>query len=212
VQSILSSLNNEEEMQWAYLISKNQEKEIDHGILRLINSFPYSRKDKNGIFYIALETIYELLDEELCAEENLIHFANAPNVPKALVKLLIDEKENTEIINVRLALVSILVTLDNSEIDIQIVNRSLVTCGICEAVVHFMEIPTIDEDKIHSAIQIINYIIDFESISRFITAGLLEALMHVCYSPIFEKLDHASHTALVKRLKIFQQFYDLGFP
>jgi hypothetical protein len=39
-------LQPDEDVEWAYLIAKNQKIAVDHGTLRLINSFLYSRKEK----------------------------------------------------------------------------------------------------------------------------------------------------------------------
>jgi hypothetical protein len=61
----LSSLEDEE-LKWAYLIANNQAKTIDHGILRWINSFLYSQKEKNNIALNAIRIMYTLFNDEYC--------------------------------------------------------------------------------------------------------------------------------------------------
>jgi hypothetical protein len=53
---VLADLLNEE-LQWAYLIAKNQEKAIDNGISRLINSYLYSWKGKSVINFNVINII-----------------------------------------------------------------------------------------------------------------------------------------------------------
>lgn len=54
-----------EERNWVYLISKNRREEVDHGVLRLINSFLYlSRKETIiDISYYALEIMATFIGE-----------------------------------------------------------------------------------------------------------------------------------------------------
>jgi hypothetical protein len=206
VQPVLSSLDKDEEINWVYLISNNQKKEIDHGILRLINSFLYSRKVKTSINLSALTIIDVLTDTEYCDEKNLFHFANAPNIPKALVQILIEENENTDIVNVCL-IILILFTL---------VRRNFVICGICEAIMPILRIYAFDKDKIDNLILLILHISDYpRNIPRLITAGLLEALVQIFNSPIFEKVFHEPYQDLVKHLcahnkQVPLEFHNLG--
>jgi hypothetical protein len=64
-----------EETNWVYLIHKNQVKTIDHGILRWINSFLYSRKEKCAIVVNAVRLIHTLFNDEYC--ESLMSTMNA---------------------------------------------------------------------------------------------------------------------------------------
>jgi hypothetical protein len=98
------------------------------------------------------------------------------------------------------------------------VRRNFVTCGICEAVIPILGIYAFDEDRTDKIILLINYISSYpNNIPRLITAGLLEALVQVFNSPIFEKVFHEPYQDLVYGLcaydkKVPQQFYNLGIP
>jgi hypothetical protein len=120
IQSVLI----DEEMKWTYLIAKNQEKATAHEISRLINS-----KAKSGITFNALKIFYELTDK-YCPEESLIHSGNALNIPKAVVKLLIEEKEDRYIVEICLEVACNLLTLPKWKTNFKQVSRNLVTCGI----------------------------------------------------------------------------------
>jgi hypothetical protein len=149
----LSDLEDEE-MKWVYLIHKNQANTIDHGILRWINSFLYSRKAKRAIAVNAVRLINTLFNDEYC--EFLMSTMN-----------------------------------DDPWSDINKINNTLKISFIC---------------------------CNKEHIPRFITAGLLMALVLLFWS-IQDSQQHnvKDLKRLVQKLcaydeDIVQQFHDLGIP
>jgi hypothetical protein len=73
--------------EWIHLISKNQNKSIDHDISRLINSFLYSRKEETTVTKYIVDTIHGFINQKVGIHENCIYLSDAPNVPLALVRL-----------------------------------------------------------------------------------------------------------------------------
>jgi hypothetical protein len=141
-------------VKWAYLIANNQAKTIDHGILRWINSFLYSQKEKNNIVLNAIRIMYTLFNDEYC---------------KSLMSTL-----NT----------------------IRMYNQY-------------------DANKINDSLIIISSICcNEENIPRFITAGLVMAMVNIFHSPM--RTGNA-FKRIVEKLcaydeDIVQQFHLLGIP
>jgi hypothetical protein len=88
LQPVLSPQEDEERI-LAYLIVKNQDKSIDCGISRLIDSFIYSRKRKTSVACNVLKIISRFIIQDNSDSDNEDNFQNALNIPKALVKVLI---------------------------------------------------------------------------------------------------------------------------
>lgn len=104
-----------DDKKWIYLIGKNQEKEIDHGLSRLINSFLCSQKEKQIIICSVLELMTNFTsfnDSDCYTMSNIL---NAPNISKALVKILLEEKMNDKITGYCLKILNEIITLDFEE-------------------------------------------------------------------------------------------------
>jgi hypothetical protein len=150
-----------------------QEKSINHGILRLINSFLYSRQEKTAIACNVLKIFSAFINYG----PTFIDYI-AGEIPEALVKILYEENSNKNVIKICLKVANHLVSC--SHIDIQSVSSKFVRCGICEAIMFIMEIHPHDEEMIRKLLSIIgNIVLEGENIPRFITAGLLNALVAV---------------------------------
>jgi hypothetical protein len=229
LQSLRSS-QEDEEMKGVYLIRKNHKKTIPCGILRLINSFLYSRKEKIIVAYNALEIISAFIDEEVSPKQNLVNFTEAPNIPKAIVKFLIEEKANNDVVELCLHLAYALVTLPNIN-DVRTVRKNFLKCGICKALMLIIDMYTSNNKIMKYAIYIIYLIIqDKENIPAMITKELLIALVQVFNSPVFipkegqnpedyvfEDSDRNAHKGIVERLcasndTVIEQFNLLGVP
>jgi hypothetical protein len=128
LQPLRSSLENEEELKWAYLIAKIQDIVVDHSILRLINSCLYSQKAKNSIAYNVLKTIHILIKDDR-REENVIDFTHTRDIPKALVKILLEVHGEKDVIILCLVIAHILVA---SEDDWEVC-MNFMEYGICGA-------------------------------------------------------------------------------
>jgi hypothetical protein len=212
-----------EELQWAYLIAKNQKTAVDHGVSRLINSYLHSWKGKSRIDSNVMNILSALVSGENSPEMNCIHFSSAPNIPKALVLMLSEEKGNTDIIEICLQLGYRLVTveplgvnesLSDYGLDVRVVRSNFIKCGICEVIFPVMQHYITEQWKIENALYIIHSIINRKSfISRFVSAGLLHTLVPVFY---------AGHTTggfpgLVRTICEYEpgfirRFHDLGIP
>mmetsp|Transcript_15346 Transcript_15346/g.14719 ORF Transcript_15346/g.14719 Transcript_15346/m.14719 type:complete len:404 (-) Transcript_15346:322-1533(-) len=229
LQSMKSS-QDDEEMKWVYLIRKEQKKIIPCDILRLINSFLYSRKKKNIIACNALRIISALVDEEISPKGNIIHFTEAPHIPKAIVQFLIEEKGNNDVVELCLHLAYALVTLPDVD-NAPAVRSNFLACGIHEALISIVEMYTSNYKKISYAIYIIYLIVqDKENIPVLISSGVLKALVQVYNSPIyiqkegqiteesmFNDSDRNCHIGIVERLcasdeSAIEHFNELGIP
>jgi hypothetical protein len=209
--SILVALPEDDEMNSAYLIAKNREWNIDRGILRLINAFIYSRNGDTTIRLNALEIIHALIEETEQRffdenDENIDHFLNSLNVSEALVKTLIKEKENTDVVEICLEIIDHHRVCDRDEGNTSFSQLRFVSCGICEALIYIMGIYASEDDykKMVNVFFIIQYITDnpeqgTECIVRFITTGLLEALVQAFNSASYDD-PHKLVTGLVGRL------------
>jgi hypothetical protein len=104
-----------DDRKWIYLIGKNQEKEIDHGLSRLINSFLCSQKEKEIIISSVLKLMCHFTQFNDSNFDNMSNILDAPNVSKALVKILIEEKTNNKITGYCLKFLNEIVTYDFEE-------------------------------------------------------------------------------------------------
>lgn len=93
-----------DQRKWTYLIAKNQERDIDDGVVRLINNFLYSQKERDIITSNVLKLMHSLtvVKPERIGPTN-VHWSVAAdstnvlyvyNIPKAVVQIFIDEKMN----------------------------------------------------------------------------------------------------------------------
>jgi hypothetical protein len=222
-----------------FLIAKNQKRAIDNDISRLINSFLYSHKKKISISYKALKIIREFVNSEPFPR-NKSHFSNATNIPKALIKIFIEEKRNEYIIEVCLDLINTLIStcasrLQNSnKIKFRIMLTDFVTCGFCEALIFIMETHLYDDNKMCNILYIIFYSFSYGEQhikNKFISVGLLKAVVHIFHSPLYDRYRYCVldsplyrryrncalyHILLVKVLckdaEIIEQFHTLGIP
>jgi hypothetical protein len=205
----------EEEMKWVHLIAKDQEIAIDHGVLRLINSFLYSRREKNIVVCNTLKIISAFIFTEMSPEDNVIAFTRARDIPKALVKILTEENGDGDVITICLLLADGLATCcENSDMDIQSVCRTFVRWGIAEALMHIMKIYRSDGDKTRDALIVIHHVLlHFENVQRFIDAGLLETLVDVFNSSVNQDkrfLRLIVNNLLVYDENLFYRFQELG--
>jgi hypothetical protein len=209
LQPMLSAVEDDE-MKWVSLIAKDQNMALDPGISRLINSFLYSRKGKSSIAYNVLNIICVLTDLE---SNDIEEFS--PTLPfiEALVKILKEEKDNTDVLDVCLKLIRRLVTTDYDDCS-DCPGCEVGIYGICQALVTIMSMYSFDEHKLNDIIEIIFVITPHgENTKKFLKAGLLRALVEVFNSPY-----HFEHfTELIQYLceydyDIFGQFYRLGIP
>jgi hypothetical protein len=224
------SSQDDEEMKLVHLIRKKQKNTIPLGILRLINSFLYSRKEKTNIACNALRIISALIDEEISPKGNRVHFTEAPNIPKAIVQFLIEEKGNNDVVELCLHLAYALVTLPDVD-NVRTVRSNFLECGIHEALILIVGMYTSNCKKISYAIYIIYLIVqDKENIPVLLSPGLLKALVQVYNSPIyiqkegqvpeefmFNDSDRNCHIGIVERLcasndTVIEHFNELGIP
>jgi methenyltetrahydromethanopterin cyclohydrolase len=97
------------------------------------------------------------------------------------------------------------------------VGRNLVARGICETLIPIIKIYAFDTDKIDDATTIIDFIVnDPENVPRFLSAGLLEALVRVFNLQDVDVI-HSSLTSIIRQLckydsSIVQHFHNLGIP
>jgi hypothetical protein len=96
----IRSSHEDEETKWFYLIVKNQDKAIDHGISRLIYSFLYSPQGKCAIMCDALSIMSTFVNDD-SPVKNIIYCLKAPYIPKAFVNILIELKDHIEPIGER---------------------------------------------------------------------------------------------------------------
>lgn len=177
LQPMRSLQENDEERKWIYLIADNQERTIDHGILRLINSCLYSQKAKNAIAYNFLKIINSLINANVNAEYNLIDFSDARNIPEALVKILVEENGDEDVIKLCVSVTYKLVMCDNYRMDNISICSNLMDQGIFEALMLIMEShPSVIEDMLLIISQIVLY---KRNIPRLVTAGLLTTLVGI---------------------------------
>jgi hypothetical protein len=136
--ALASILIKVDDRKWMYLIAKNQDREIDHGISRLINSFLCSRKEKENIICNVLELLCNLT-EQLDDINNRQSILDVPN--KALVQVLSEENVNDKIINYSITFLAAVASYDSgrdaevesmTEESYQIVRVDLVRFGIRE--------------------------------------------------------------------------------
>jgi hypothetical protein len=195
----IRSSHEDEETNWVYLIVKNQDKAIDHGISRLINSFLYSPQGKCGMICDALNIMSTFVNID-SPVKNIIRCLKAPFIPKAFVNILTEFKDHIEPIGVCLELIGALLTSENDELveelmelepesdGLHILCSGLVNSGICEALVTIMQKYSYNEHMRDKVINLILHIvrqrdyISYRSFKKFLRAGLMRALL-----PLFKK-------------------------
>jgi hypothetical protein len=145
----LRSLEDEEETKWAYLIAKNQDIVVDHGVLRLINGCLYSQKAKRTIAYDVLKMISVFIngdENNLNTKYNLRNCAHVLDIP-ASAKILKEVKGDENVITICLDVAYRLVMSYEVELD----NG----CGISEALIGIMETYPSEMNKIQKVLQIL---------------------------------------------------------
>jgi hypothetical protein len=226
--SLASILITVDDRKWIYLIAKNQEKEIDHGISRLINSYLCTQKDKDVVICNALKLMWSYTDEHFVKSRCLyesnsgnminINILAAPNMFKALVKIISEERMNDTIMEYCLHFLSSLLSYNSieqpgtTEASLQIVRVDLVRFGICELL-----IPLLGGSRyVIKALTITHFISKCpEYIPRFITMGLLPILVQIFHTPKYS--NHNSYDKIIKDLcnydsNIGERFHELGVP
>jgi hypothetical protein len=211
LQPIESSDENEKRS-LVYLIAKNQDKSIDFGIARLIDSFLYSRKGKTDIARNVLKILTVFIDQEQGNEDFILNARS--NIPKALIKTLIEEKD-ADIIKMSLEL---WIGLDQDVHDFNSMCSGQE--GICEALICIMKTHPSDRNKMFNVIYIILGIVCHSGhdsyIEEFITLGLLNSLVEV-----FNNCPDVNRIGPVAGLVGFlctynrswiEEFYALGIP
>jgi hypothetical protein len=172
----------DDDIKWVHLIAKNQEKAIDQDIIRLINSFLYSRNEKTAITSTTQRIVFLLINNKGSPEVNEFNFRKSTKIPMALVKILIEERGNPDFIYFCLILSEMLVAnyVFLSSLNDHLCISNFIQCGVCEALLPLIDIYISDNDKLEGILWIIKCIIDVESgILRLITAGILKALVQI---------------------------------
>jgi hypothetical protein len=144
-------------------------------------------------------------------------FPESSKMPEALVKILLEEKENPDVIYVSLNLMHRLVTIDPNY---YLHMYSLVEKHrLCEILMIIMDIYSSDKDKMDLILVIIARVIEKgANISIFLSRGLLKALVQ-----LFESSYYSIHlTDLVKLIcredygiyysNYKERFHKLGIP
>jgi hypothetical protein len=209
----LRSVKEDEARTLVYLIAKSQNRSIDLGISRLIDSFLSSRKGKTSVVCNVLKIIYPFIAPESISEyDNVVNYSKAPKIPNAMVKILIEEKGNTDIIDICLELFSNLYEPIHTEKLSRDLTTRFTNCGICETLISVMELYLFDEKKMNNILEII---IDNpfwgRNISRFIEAGLLKALKQLHESPFHcERFPNLIQRILDDDSSAYGQFLQLG--
>jgi hypothetical protein len=228
---LASILLVEDERNFAYLIAKNQEREIDHGLLRTINGFVCSVEEKNTLTCRLLQ-IMQYLSEEGASDVNTLNILNAPNVSKVLIKILTEEKKNKEIIIRCHDLIHQMITNNFEEYvtrdyqqSVEIAQKKFLKYEIIEALMSSVEpfLSIYGNSLIGgNVLDIFSYLAeDYNNIPRLKTAGLLKVLIQVFNSPHYEqeyfRYVVRSHKTIIGKLCAFdmnipQQFHELGIP
>jgi hypothetical protein len=183
-----------EEWKWAYLIAKNQDCQVDDDILRLINSFLYSRKGKTAIACNVLKIVSAFISDDICGGTNTLNILDSPMIP-ALVLILLNEIENTHVIGDCLSVIKALVDFEHEgenendgdefiEREMSFFCMNFERCGICEALITIIDVYILDNIMIRNVLYIIDIIINRgERIDKFVSAGLFNALVRISESP-----------------------------
>jgi hypothetical protein len=165
----------DKERVWIHLIAKNQNKTIDQGISRLINSFLYSRKEEIKIVGNVMNIIY-ISTYKRNGIRNCIHLSQAESIPKALVSILVNGIEHSSIIFACFAVLQSLFKSLNKSNDFDDLYSSFEDCGICEALMTIMKVYKNDNDIIRDVLWIIHCVVD-NGEPYIVEAGLLKALV-----------------------------------
>lgn len=210
-------LLRDDEIKWIYLIAKNQEKEIDQDTIRLINSFLYSRKGVTAITETVQRIIYLNINDKASPEVNGFNFRKSTYIPKALVKILIEEKGNPEAVQICLLLSYMLVSkgfcVKYLSLDARLQICNFIQCGICEALLPFVDIYVSDSSKMEEVVCTILCITMVpSSIPRLLTAGLLKALVNIRFKckGLSDDFNEVIIRLLAYDKKILQQLLALG--
>lgn len=109
-----------DDMKWALLIAKNQEITLDHGILRLINSYLYSRKAKNTIAYSILKTISAFIAFNpliVSPKDDVVYLPKVLTGQSALANILKDENHDYDVTKICLDIAYTLVSHINHHME-----------------------------------------------------------------------------------------------
>jgi hypothetical protein len=211
LKPVLSAQEDEERI-LAYLIVKNQDKSIDCSISRLIDSYIYSRKGKTRIACNVLKIISRFIVHENSDRDNKDNFENALKISKALVKVLIEEKDEN-IIDMCLNLLIRLDSRDDYLSMIEIDYLSMIGIGICEALMNIIKTFPLDRKKMEN-VQSIIYDITYNGqlIEIFVSLGLLHSLVEAFNSPYQELIPDLVGNLCKCDKRIIDQFIALGVP
>jgi hypothetical protein len=210
LQSIRSSVEDGDKTKWAYLIAKNQEIAVDHGILRLVNSFLYSRKAKIN----TVHNIFKIISAFVNYDTRSYHggLVCAKDIPKALIEVLIEENGNEDITKICLDIFHKLVdSYHFRKIDLSSMSYS----ELPETFIHIMDIYSCNRDMIQNILSVITHIVaDNENIPRFVSPGLLGALVAVFISPMdnIRSLQRIITYLIEYDINIVDQFYGFNVP
>jgi hypothetical protein len=204
LQPVLSPQEDEERI-LAYLIVKNQDKSVDCGISRLIDSFIYSRKRKTNVACNVLKIISSYIVHDNSDNDNEDNFQNARNAPKALVKVLIEEKDE----NIIDMCLNLLIRLDSRDDYL-----SMIAFGICEALMYIMKTFPLDQNKMDNVLDIIYEIIYYgDHIEIFVSLGLIHSLVELYNSPYeYNLIPSLVRSSCRYDEDIINQFIALGIP
>jgi hypothetical protein len=196
------SFQEDEEMEWASFIVRKQDKAIDLGISRLINSFLYSRKGKTEIAWNVLNIILTLKDEEdFSSRMNSI--SKSPFIARALVQTLNQEKDDTHVVNVCLEIARIMITAESGHFLCHTIGYE-----ICPALIMIIDMYLNDEEKMNNVLLLIYDIIFYrETIPLFKTTDLFRALVQIFESPCH----HDILTDVVMRISAHNDDLNLQF-
>jgi hypothetical protein len=208
----LRSFQEDEERKMTYLIIKNQNTAIDNGISRLIDSFLYSRKGKTAIAYNVLQIISSVIVNQN-NDDNIENFSYSASIPKALIKTIIEEKENADVIEMCLKLLR-KYQLNQGPCYDSAKYTDFIGNGICEALMFIMKTYTYDFDKMKIMIQTLLDITDNRHhIERFVGLGLVDSLVQLFNSPRdYEDLKELVYDLHDYDKDIFRKFYKLDIP
>jgi hypothetical protein len=195
---LTSSLDGKE-TKWACSIPN-----FDRDISRLINSFLSSPKGKSSITCNVLKIWYAFMNKENTVE----FFEFAEIVQKALVVILIEEKENADVIKICLQILRLANFTDWH------LWRDFFNFGICKALLSIMEHYLSDENRITDVLSIIDSITSFDYyVDRFVNAGLIKALVNVYKSSYsYEMLPYLVRKEFHCDPGVYEQFHQLDIP
>lgn len=167
-------------------------------------------------------------------KENTTSLIQAPNIPKAICKILIEKIEDKDLIKLSLGIVSDAITAISWHSDLNIMSNekkafvdTFVDFGICELLINIIEIYPITENDGYDVIQLACYIIaditsfrsfgknSHEYMLKFIAEGIVNCLVKLYNSPFYKSYLRRTVREVVKSLcafdmNVIEQFDVLG--